>query len=156
MKAQLARTSRAGVLSWRASACNGSAGDPFHVIPWSPSATREIRTSASLRCVPSARRWHFSTFDGKSGRAGAKAFWRQGSRGGSVIQRTRGMISTSSTRSTFASALSAQALVGKGEGEGQAKLSCYVDVELGARSVVPPTTTPREATGLLSRVAAIG
>lgn len=66
------------------------------------------------------------------------------------------MISTSSTRPTFAGALSAQALVGRGGGEGQAKLSCYVDVEFGARSVVPPTTTPREATELLSRVAAIG
>jgi hypothetical protein len=64
------------------------------------------------------------------------------------------MISTSSTRSTFAGALSAPALVGKGEGEGQAKLSG--EVEFRARFVVPPTTTLREATELLSRVAATG
>lgn len=41
-----------------------------------------------------------------------------------------------------------------GYGEGQAKLSG--EVEFGARFVLPPSTTLKEAAGVLSRVAVIG
>lgn len=50
--------------------------------------------------------------------------------------------------------LGAPAFLGNGYGEGQAKLSG--EVELGARFVLPPTTTLAEATKVLSRVAIIG
>ncbi|MFC8620638.1 PD-(D/E)XK nuclease family protein [Streptomyces anulatus] len=51
-------------------------------------------------------------------------------------------------------ALGAPAFLGAGYGEKQAKLSG--EVEFGARFVLPPSTTLKEATGVLSRVAVIG
>lgn len=50
--------------------------------------------------------------------------------------------------------LGAPAFLGNGYGERQAKLSG--EVEFGGRFVRPPTTTLREATDVLSRVAMIG
>ncbi|WP_405456441.1 PD-(D/E)XK nuclease family protein [Streptomyces sp. NBC_00101] len=51
-------------------------------------------------------------------------------------------------------ALGAPAFLGAGYGEKQAKLSG--EVEFGARFVLPPSTTLKEATEVLSRVAVIG
>lgn len=50
--------------------------------------------------------------------------------------------------------LGAPAFLGNGYGEGQAKLSG--EVEFGARFVLPPSTTLKEAAEVLSRVAVIG